>query len=126
MKNRLRTKVWWPKIDKDAEQICKTCHGCQVVGQYSVPEPMSRVIPPSGPWQDLSADLLGPLPSGEHILVIVDYYSRFYETVVMRSTTSARIIEAFIPIFARFGMPYTLLTDNGTQLISEVFEEYLN
>ena len=25
MKPRLRTKVWWPGIDKDAENFCKTC-----------------------------------------------------------------------------------------------------
>ncbi|PFX17891.1 Uncharacterized protein K02A2.6 [Stylophora pistillata] len=31
MKARLRTKVWWPKIDSDAERMCKSCHGCQVV-----------------------------------------------------------------------------------------------
>jgi len=27
MKNRLRTKVWWPKIDKDAENVVKSCKG---------------------------------------------------------------------------------------------------
>lgn len=26
----LQTKVWWPKIDADAEQRCRMCHGCQV------------------------------------------------------------------------------------------------
>ena len=25
-KHRLRTKVWWPGCDKDAEMFCKTCH----------------------------------------------------------------------------------------------------
>ena len=30
MKQRLRTKVWWPGMDKEAEKFCKTCHGCQV------------------------------------------------------------------------------------------------
>ena len=32
-KSRLRTKVWWPKVDRDAERKCKSCYGCQVVGQ---------------------------------------------------------------------------------------------
>ena len=62
-KNRLRSKVWWPKMDSDVEKLCKVCHGCQVVSGYGPPEPMSRVVPPSGPWQDCSADLMGPLPS---------------------------------------------------------------
>ena len=32
-KQRLRTKVWWPGIDREAEQRCKSCHGCQLVGK---------------------------------------------------------------------------------------------
>lgn len=31
MKCRLRSKVWWPKMDADAEKLCKSCHGCQAV-----------------------------------------------------------------------------------------------
>ena len=42
MKARLRTKVWWPKIDSDAERVCKSCQGYQVVGEFQVPEPMRR------------------------------------------------------------------------------------
>ena len=30
MKKRLRSKVWWPGIDKDSEQFCKECYGCQL------------------------------------------------------------------------------------------------
>ena len=48
-------------MDKDVEQLCKVCHGCEVTSRYDPPEPMSRVLPPSAPWQDCSADLLGPL-----------------------------------------------------------------
>ena len=62
-KNRLRSKVWWPNMDSDVEKLCKVCCGCQVVSGYGPPAPMSRVVPPSGPWQDCSADLMGPLPS---------------------------------------------------------------
>ena len=77
MKARLRSKVWWPKIDSDAKWVCKSCHGCQVVGKFQVPEPMKRVKPPTGPWQDIAIDLMGPLHTGESLLVVVDYYSRF-------------------------------------------------
>ena len=48
-KSQLRTKVWWPKMDHDAEQVCKSCHGCQVVEEFSAPELMQRVEPPRVP-----------------------------------------------------------------------------
>lgn len=125
MKCRLRSKVWWPKIDADAEKLCKSCHGCQAVSEYVAPEPMARAFPPSGPWQDCAADILGPLPSGENLLVVVDYYSRYFEVVILKSTTSAKIIDSLKPIFSRFGVPYTLKTDNGPQFVSDEFEAYL-
>ena len=36
-KNRLRAKVWWPKMNAAAEKLCRSCHGCQVVGELSAP-----------------------------------------------------------------------------------------
>ena len=124
-KTRLRSKVWWPQMDSDVEKLCKACLGCQVVGEFGAPEPMSRVLPPTAPWQDISADLLGPLPTRESILVVEDYFSRFLEVAVLKSTTSAKIIEAIHPLFARFGVPYSLRTDNGPQFVSEEFETFL-
>ena len=42
-KNRLRTEVWWPKIDKEAEELCKKCHECQVTNRISKLEPSLEV-----------------------------------------------------------------------------------
>jgi len=124
-KYRLRSKVWWPGMDKDVEKVCKVCHGCQVTSGCDPPDPMSRVLPPNAPWQDCSADLLGHLPTGESMLVVVDYFSRFVEVAILKSTTSTKIIEAISPMFARFGVAFSLRTDNGPQFVSEEFELFL-
>ena len=125
MKQRLRSKVWWPGIDREAEKFCRTCHGCQLVSSPANPEPIKSTPLPSGPWQDLAIDLLGPLPSGESVLVIVDYFSRYYEVEIMRSTTSEKVIECLEKIFTTHGLPQSLRSDNGPQFRSEVFERYL-
>ena len=80
--------------------MCKSCHGCQVVGKYSPPELTQRTEPPTGPWQDLAADFMGPLPTGETLLVEVNYYSWYYEMSVTRSTTMRKIIMVLREIFA--------------------------
>jgi len=67
MKQRLRTKVWWPGIDKDAEKSCKTCHSCQVMSGLCNPEPLQMTEFPQGPWQDIAVDFMGPLSSGTMI-----------------------------------------------------------
>ena len=85
---------------------------------------MQRVEPPSGPWQDVAIDVLGPLPSGENLLVVVDYCRRFFEVVIMHSTTSRKMIEALTPIFTRYGYPFSLKSDNAPQFVPEEFENF--
>lgn len=124
-KQRLRTKVWWAGIDKQVEDKCKTCHGCQLVGLPTPPEPLRHTEFPDQPWQDLAADLMGPLPSGEYVFVVVDYYSRYFEVEIMKSVTSTNVIESLEKIFCTHGLPKSLKTDNGPQFASEEFGSFL-
>ena len=124
-KQRLRTKVWWPQMERDVEKFVKSCHGCQITATIPAPEPVSPTSLPTGPWQSVGIDLLGPLPSKDYVFVVVDYYSRFYEIDIMKDTTSDRIIESLERMFVQHGLPISITSDNGPQFISEKFEEYL-
>ena len=70
-------------------------------------------------------NLFGPLPEGEYLLVTVDYFSRWMEVDVICSTTSATIIKCLDSHFARYGVVVGLRTDNGSNLVSEEMEKYL-
>ena len=67
---------------------------------------------------------MGPLLSEHSLLVIVDYYSRFYEVEVMKSTTTEKIIDRLADTFCRHGLPNTIKSDNGPQFKSNEFREY--
>ena len=67
MKNCLRAKLWWPKMDAATEKLCRSCHGYQMVGELSAPELMQHVELLTGPWQDVAVDFKGPLPTGESL-----------------------------------------------------------
>ena len=123
-KQNLRTKVWWPGMDKAVERHCQACQECQLVAQPDPPEPIRSTSLPDGPWQDLAVDLMGPLPSGHSLLVIVDYYSRFYKVEVMQSTTTEKVIDRLAYTFCRHGLPNTIKSDNGPQFKSHEFREY--
>ncbi|XP_062511800.1 uncharacterized protein K02A2.6-like [Corticium candelabrum] len=125
-KERLRTKVWWPGIDRQAEMTCKTCISCQAVSQPFPPAPVKSTALPQGPWEDLATDLLGPLPTGETLLVTVDYYSRYFEVDILRSTTAQSVINRLNVHFARYGIPRSIRTDNGPQFIASEFTAFLN
>ena len=124
-KHRLRTKVWWPSMEKDAEKFCRLCRECQRVGLPDPPEEMRRTELPKGPWQDLAADLMGPLPNGEYVLVIVDYFSRYFEVNFIRRVTSTVIVRCLEKMFTTHGLPYSIKTDNGRQFVSEELETFL-
>ena len=74
---------------------------------------------PEGAWQEIAADMLGPLPTGECLLVVVDYFLRWMEVDDMRSTTSAAIIKCLDSHFARYGVLVGLRTDNGPNFVTE-------
>lgn len=123
MKCHLRASVWWPKIDTDVDTFVKKCRGCMLVSTPDPPEPMSRRDLPTGPWQDVAIDFLGPLPEGQFLLVVVDYYSRYFEICEMTSITAESTIDELRTIFSRFGVPTTLTADNAPQL-SEDCEQF--
>jgi len=53
MKIRLRTKVWWPKIDNEAERRVQACKGCTLVAASNTLNPMKRRVLSLEPWIEL-------------------------------------------------------------------------
>ncbi|XP_055633424.1 uncharacterized protein K02A2.6-like [Toxorhynchites rutilus septentrionalis] len=124
MKQRLRAKVWWPRLDAQVEKYIKNCRGCVLVAAPAAPEPMKRRELPSEPWKHLAIDYLGPLPTGHYLFVVVDYFSRYIEVEIMKKIDSSDTIKRLTSIFARFGLPLSVTADNGPQFSSEEFRNY--
>ena len=124
-KQRLRTKVWWPGIDREAEELVRSCHACQLNSFTSQDVPTTRSELPAKPWQTLAMGMCGPFPSGDHLLVVTDYYSRWVNVDILRSPTSVNIIKCLKHLFATYGIPESVVTDNGTPFVSKEFKTYL-
>ena len=123
MKDRLRSKVWWPGIDREAENFVRCCEECQKVGKDITIQQMKRRAFPDRPWQDLAIDFK-LLPSGNHLCVVVDYFSKFIECKVMKKTTAETTISFLQEIFARFGYCYSITSDNGPPFNSADFAAF--
>ncbi|XP_063389656.1 uncharacterized protein K02A2.6-like [Cydia fagiglandana] len=124
MKARLRAKVWWPRYDKDVERLVKSCKGCTLVSAPNPPNPIKRRELPTHPWVDIAIDLLGPLPSGDYLLVVIDYYSRYKEIKACRDISSKAMIAILKEMFSRLGCPITITADNGKQFVSQEFRDF--
>ena len=117
-KARLREKVWWPRMDKQIKETILACHPCQLVGSRAKPEPVRSTRLPEGPWQEISIDLLD-VSNGEHLLVVVDYYSRWIEAILLKKTDAQQVIKSMKVIFRTHGFPETVRTDNGPPFMSK-------
>ena len=80
---------------------------------------------PKSPWLSVAVDLCGPFPTGETLLILVDYYSQFPFVQILKSTTSATIISKLFKIFLVHGLPETITRDNRRQFTSNEMESFL-
>ena len=122
----LREKVWWPGMSSYVETLIKPCYACQVINTKHAkcqPLQMSEIL--KRPRETLAMDLKGPFPTSQHLLVIIDYSSRYLVAALLDTITSAEIIRKLKDIFAIFGYPTRVTADNGQQLNSDKFKAYL-
>lgn len=125
MKRRLRSKLWWPHMDADVDKFVKKCFGCTLVSRPDPPQPMLRTQLPMHAWEYVAIDHIGPLPSGDHILVVIDYFSRFVELEFTKSTSAKETIRLLWKVFSRHGFPCRLKSDNATAFVSAEFSQFL-
>ena len=112
-KQLLRSKVWFSGIDKSVESLVSSCLPCQLCTRETTREPLMMTPLPKGLWLQVSADICGPFPTGEYVLVVLDAYSRYPEIEIVRTTNTATITLALERIFATHGIPEIVKTDNG-------------
>ena len=90
-----------------------------------------QLVETGRPMERIATDILGELPEtingNRYILVVSDYYTKWtesYPMLNMEARTVAKIIvEEFI---ARFGVPYSIHSDQGRQFESLLFQEICN
>jgi hypothetical protein len=121
----LRSRFYWKTLDQDVKNYVRTCDMCQFKKADSRrKEGLMVTMPiPTEPFEIIGADLLGPLPLSSskknHILVMTDYLTKFVIASPMRKTTTARIADHMKRLlFFKFGIPKTVITDNGANLTS--------
>ena len=130
-KRQLRATYWWPGQDKDVEEFVRHCTACH----DSAKAYKSTTVPPNNiprsqePWQKIALDICGPFavaPRHQRFATVaIDYYSGFPEVLLSGDISFMRLIQWLTQLFARYGNPDSVVTDNGPQFVSNEFREFL-
>ena len=110
-------------MDKDIDQLVQKCEECQQVKPAPPKAPLHPWQWPSRPWSRIHVDFAGPM-QGKTFLLVIDSYSKWLEVCPMTSTTATSTIQQLRMIYSRFGLPETLVSDNGPQFASEEFRSF--
>ena len=77
---------------------------------------------PNRPWSKVGADLFEL--NKENYLIVVDYYSNFFQVAKLNNTKTPSIIKNLKTNFARHGVPNVLTSDNGPQFDNAEIKQF--
>jgi hypothetical protein len=117
--NASQQGFYWPTAVADATRIVRTCQGCQFYAkQTHLPAQALQTIPITWSFSVWGLDLVGPLqkaPGGyTHLLIAIDKFSKWIEVRPQNNIRSEQTVAFFTNIIHRFGVPNSIITDNGT------------
>ena len=82
----------------------------------------------SAPMDKIACDIMGPLPETErkniYILVVSDYYTKYVEAYALPDQTAQTVADCLVTEWiCRFGVPLQILSDQGRNFESGLFQE---
>ncbi|XP_060805196.1 uncharacterized protein K02A2.6-like [Amyelois transitella] len=122
-KSNARSRMWWPGIDGDIERWVGACAACVSARGAPPRDPPAPWPAAARPWQRIHIDYM---TIGQRVyLVVVDSHSKWLECLYMHNGTSTTaLITKLKVLFATFGIPDLLVSDNDTKINSLEFRSF--
>ena len=120
-KRRARDVLFWPGMNQQITDMISKCNTCNTYRNAQAREPLKSHELPGRPWQKIAVDLF--VLDKQDYVVIVDYYSKFFEVSHLPNSKSKTVINHIKPHLARYGIPEIIISHNGPEFSSHEFEE---
>ncbi len=126
--SKIKTKYYWPSLNKDVLEYTKTCPSCQIrrpktfknygklMPQPAQQKPMTRLI----------LDFLGPLNSSfgyKYILVATDSCTRYAFTTPCRNADADTVAQKLLDLSYTYGFPLIITHDRGSHFMNNVLKQ---
>ena len=121
----------WPNMKRDIAQWTRACHACQQSKVHRhVKAPLQSFPAPAARFDSLHVDVVGPLPPSQgytYLFTCVDRYTRWPEAIPMADATADSCARALLSGWvSRFGVPLTIISDQGSQFESDLWRELMH
>ncbi|UYV70039.1 K02A2.6-like, partial [Cordylochernes scorpioides] len=114
--------IYWPGMNKEIEELINNCSIRQQTSRANLKEPLLPHQAPEYPLQKVGIDIF-QIESSKYLL-IVDYFSKYPEIYQLQDMTTDTIIRRLKRTFSNFGIPETLVSDNGPPFFSKEFQNF--
>ena len=124
-----RKRVFMLRLIPEVHRAIQHCHPYKIKSQKApTQKDVHRLSIQAGvPFQVWSMDILGPLrvssEGNQYLLTLKDVFSRWFEAIPLSHTTSEKVLCALQFLYARFGHPLQVHTDNATYFRSQLMQE---
>jgi transposase InsO family protein len=113
----------------DANEVVRTCEGCQFYAcKTNLSAHALQTIPITWSLPVWGRDIVGPLRKAPgtytHPLIVVDKFSKWIEAHPITNLRAEQTVSFFTNIIHRFGVPNSIITDNGSQFTCRKFLEF--
>ncbi|XP_031564138.1 uncharacterized protein K02A2.6-like [Actinia tenebrosa] len=105
--------VFWPSMTAHIKDKVNSCAICNAFRNQQQRESLHPHDIPGLPWQVVGTDIVKY--GGYSYLLVTDFYSKCFEIKSLRQITATCVINNLKKIFARFGIPAEVVSDNGSQ-----------
>ena len=122
---RLSGRFLWPRMWVEVKEFVRSCSGCQRASRKDQARaPLQPLQVESEPFSKVAYDLVGPLPKSSsgyrYILTMMDLFSKFPAAVPLKKVDNTSVLEGMLEVFASYGLPKVLLTDQGSVFTSRL------
>lgn len=83
-----------------------------------------NIVPPATrPFETIHMDLF--TAQNEKYLTFIDVFSKYGQAYLLKDGTAVSILQGLLQLASHHGLPYTIITDNGTEFTNQLFAEFV-
>ena len=119
---RAKGSIYWPNITEDIKSIVNKCEECLANCRCNQKEPYIPIDIPIVAWKTIATDLF--VFQDNTYMVVVDLFSGFPVVRQLHGESTKLVLDALKDVFSNFGIPVTIISDNGPCYKSQEFNNF--